>query len=101
MHELCQSGFNEASYLFVKKLKSDKIFNDVTLVSKEGKTCIAHKVVLASFSEKFKKIFTVTSPSPNSIVFLSNISKEELDLLLDFIYLGECQVSQNRKADGN
>ena len=80
----------EASKTF-RGLFAEEDFRDVTLVSADSKLISAHKVVLSSISPFFRKIFKLHQ-SP--LIFLKGVNSLDLDLLLRFIYLGECQVAE-------
>ena len=68
-------------------------FSDVSLVSDDGDTFPAHKMVLASHSQKLDRILTQLQPGPLSL-FLAGVSSKELSSLLSFIYTGEVRVRQ-------
>ena len=80
----------EASKTF-RGLFAEEDFRDVTLVSADSKLISAHKVVLSSISPFFRKIFKLHQ-SP--LIFLKGVNSLDLNLLLRFIYLGECQVAE-------
>lgn len=66
---------------------------DVTLAV-EGKYLKAHKMVLSVCSPYFKELFKV-NPCQHPIVFLKDVSYVAISDLLQFMYQGEVQVSQD------
>ena len=79
----------------VRKLYKNKNYSDVTLVSDEHQTTEAHKSILSACSPVMKSLL-LDNPHPHPIVYLRGIESQELDSLIQFIYLGEVQVSQSR-----
>ena len=75
------------------KLRKDDDFYDVTLVSDDDQFNRGHKLVLASSSDFFKKIFKVTKQA-ESIVYLTGINQKNLNFIMEYIYLGEVQIYQ-------
>nr|CAI5858119.1 unnamed protein product [Callosobruchus analis] len=65
---------------------------DVTLAV-QGKCLKAHKMVLSVCSPYFKELFK-SNPCQHPIVFMKDVSYEALSDLLQFMYQGEVQVSQ-------
>ncbi|CAG9764340.1 unnamed protein product [Ceutorhynchus assimilis] len=66
---------------------------DVTLAV-EGKFFKAHQMVLSVCSPYFKELFK-TNPCQHPIVFLKDVSYVAISDLLQFMYQGEVQVSQD------
>lgn len=65
---------------------------DVTLAV-EGKCLKAHKMVLSVCSPYFRNLFR-TNPCKHPIVFMKDVTYSALSDLLQFMYQGEVQVSQ-------
>ena len=76
------------------KLRKDEDFYDVTLVSEDDQFIRGHKLVLASSSDFFKKIFKVTKQT-ESIIYLTGINQKNLGFIMDYIYLGEVKIFQD------
>ena len=70
---------------------SKQQFSDVTLVSDDHRAFYAHKYVLSTFSPYFKDIL-LNNPHPHPLIYLRGIHSEDLDSLLQFIYLGKASV---------
>ena len=75
------------------KLKTEKDFCDVTLVSDDEVHISSHKVVLLASSEFFKNILR-KSPHTNPLIYLSGVKSKELNFVMDYIYDGEVQIYQ-------
>ena len=69
-------------------------FTDVTLISDDQQQYRVHKFILSACSTVFEKILT-NSPS-NSSIYLRGIHHEELESILQFIYLGEATFFHER-----
>jgi hypothetical protein len=65
-------------------------FSDVTLACEDNKQIRAHKVVISSGSQFFNNVL-LQNPHPNPLIYLK-ISYAALQAILQFIYLGQCQV---------
>lgn len=68
-------------------------YTDVTLAC-EGKFYPVHKLVLSTCSEYFSEIFERT-PCKNPVIVLKDILCQDLEFLLDYMYIGEVNVRQN------
>uniref|UniRef100_T1JEK0 BTB domain-containing protein n=1 Tax=Strigamia maritima TaxID=126957 RepID=T1JEK0_STRMM len=77
-----------------ENLLQSQILVDVTLAC-DGLTLRAHKMVLSACSPYFQTIFT-ENPCKHPIVILKDVSANELQALLDFMYKGEVNVSQEK-----
>ena len=74
-------------------MKTDDTFTDVTLVSEDGRKVRAHKVVLGASSPIMRDMMT---REDTSIVDLKGIALEEINSILQFIYLGEATLQPER-----
>jgi len=77
----------------LKVLVDDEDFVDVTLHS-EGQTLKAHKVYLSACSAYFKTVLKGTNLWQHPILFLTNVPFGDLQKILEFVYRGEVQVTQ-------
>ena len=75
-------------------LYSDQEFTDVTLVCDEDKQVKAHKVILSSSSKLFRRIL-LRNPHQHPLIYLKGVDYENLQLILQFIYLGQLEVAQD------
>ncbi|XP_053965398.1 longitudinals lacking protein-like isoform X1 [Anastrepha ludens] len=81
-------------HVFVFKLKSHWHALEVTLAC-EGQTCKAHKMVLSACSPYFKALLE-ENPSKHPIIILKDVSYIHLQAILEFMYAGEVNVSQEQ-----
>ena len=75
------------------RLRNQSSLFDVTLVSNDHKQIQAHKLVLSACSEFFSEIFK-RNTHHNPLLYLGNVGGDDLNLVLDYIYQGEVQISQ-------
>ena len=75
------------------KLRGDKEVTDVTLVCEDGQQMEAHKVILASSSPFFEKIFQ-KSKHPHPLIYLKGFWSKDFASILDFLYFGEANIFQ-------
>ena len=76
------------------KLRKDEDFYDVTLVSDDDQFIRGHKLVLASSSEFFKKIFKFTKQA-ESIIYLTGINQKNLSFIMDYIWCNQVVPNHN------
>merc|ERR1711955_161964 len=69
-------------------------FTDVTLISDDQHQYRVHKFILSACSTVFSKI--LTSNPLNSSIYLRGIHHEELESVIQFIYLGEASFYRER-----
>ena len=75
-------------------LRENTAFADVTLVCEGGQQIEAHKFVLASSSPFFKQLFSQNKHS-HPLVFMRGVKSDDLDAIVDFLYLGEANIYEN------
>ena len=76
---------------------NDKHFADVTLATKDDRQITAHKVILSSCSPFFKNIF-INNSSQNLTLYLKDVKHSDLEKLVEFLYLGECDILEEDLA---
>ena len=76
----------------VESFRESHEFCDVSIVSDDGSSFPAHKVILASHSEKLRRLLTVQSGQ--FCLYLAGVASQEISDLLTFIYSGEARVRQ-------
>ena len=91
MKTFFNSSYNDYIHELLKSLFSRKHDVDVTIVTEDNQKIAAHKVILNACSPIFKNMFEKAST-----IFLSEISCEELNHLLQFMYLGEVSVEEDK-----
>ena len=75
-------------------LWNEKIFTDVTLATSDGHQIKAHKFLLSSCSEFFLDILR-ENPHQNLLLYLKGIKYAELEMILKFIYTGQCELPED------
>ena len=75
-------------------MKLDQL-TDVTLVCDDKKQLKAHKVVLSACSSVFKSIIN-DLPETSSVIYLRGIQHQEMESILEFMYLGVATFYQER-----
>ncbi|XP_050302940.1 protein tramtrack, beta isoform-like isoform X2 [Anthonomus grandis grandis] len=73
-------------------LRSDEDFTDVTIAC-DGQKLLAHKVVLSACSPYFKELFKA-NPCSHPIIFMRDVEARHIISLMEFMYVGEVNVSQ-------
>ena len=76
-------------------LRAEEDFFDVTLVSDDQRQVSAHKLVLSACSSFFKNIFKKNSHA-HPLLYLSGVSFDNLEFILDYIYRGEVLIFQEQ-----
>merc|ERR1712126_574246 len=71
---------------------------DVTLVCDDKKQFKAHKIVLSACSSVFKDIIQ-DLPQSSSVIYLRGIQSQEMESILEFIYLGVATFYQERMTE--
>ena len=78
-------------------MKSNEL-TDVTLVCDDKKQFKAHKIVLSACSSVFKSIIN-DLPQNSSVIYLRGIQHQEMESILQFMYLGEATFYQDRMSE--
>ncbi|XP_063907076.1 protein tramtrack, beta isoform-like isoform X15 [Zophobas morio] len=90
---LCWDNFHKNMSSGMNSLLENEDLVDVTLAV-EGKYLKAHKMVLSVCSPYFRELFKM-NPCKHPIVFMKDVSYIAMSDLLQFMYQGEVQVSQD------
>ena len=90
----CYDEFEPNCQNMFKQLWKEKDFTNVTLAASDDVSFNVHKVILSASSSLFRRIFQ-NNPHQNPLIYFHNIKSENLELLLQFIYLGQCKVNQD------
>ena len=81
-------------------LRRQDLLCDVTLVTKDGKEFKAHRDVLSAASPFFRKLFqSDMRENQEGIVRLEEISGAVMEDVLEFIYTGSVEVTQENSKD--
>jgi len=81
------------STLTLRNIWDEEEFLDVTLVCDDDQIA-AHKVILSAASPFFRNILK-RNPHSHPLLYIKGAAKKNMRVLLDFIYSGEAQVSQD------
>jgi len=85
--EILESSFKHAF--------TDEKYADVTLVSDEQSIFHAHKAVLSTCSPLMKEIL-ISNPHPHPWIYLRGVQHQDLQTVLQFMYLGSSMHCKNR-----
>ena len=88
------NDFQENTTSAFSNLRDDQQFTDVTLVSEDGQSMEAHKIILAASSPFFKNILKLNKHT-NPLIYLKGFKAKELHSLIDFIYHGVANIYQD------
>ena len=75
-------------------MKSEQL-TDVTLVCDDRRKFKAHKIVLSACSPVFKDIIH-DLPLNDSVIYLRGVQHQEIESIIEFMYLGEATFQQER-----
>ncbi|KAF2368647.1 BTB/POZ domain [Trinorchestia longiramus] len=96
MEELLSLKWNNhrSTFLHILAVLRDKqLYTDATLAC-DGKLYSVHKLVLSTCSDYFSSMLDRTS-CKNPVIVLKDIKSDDLEALLDYMYLGEVNVRQS------
>ena len=90
------NDFSSNVHKSFQNLRKEEDFFDITLVGDDCKHVTAHKLVLASSSEFFKKVFLNNKKyyQSHALICLEGLNQSDLNNVLDYIYYGEIQIYQ-------
>ena len=90
-------NYQESLKSMFSVMREDGDFADVTLVC-EDESIKAHQVVLSASSLFFRNLLKTLS-HPHPIVYMRGVKADHLSALLDFIYLGNTEITQDLVSD--
>ena len=93
--DLKWSTFTDHLREMLHNMRSSNELTDVTLVSDDKELFKAHKIILSASSPVFKSIINDSLLS-NQIIYLRGIQSQEIESILQFIYLGQATLYQDR-----
>ena len=96
MAAVCQGNFEEAAVKTLRKMRLDTTSCDVMLQGKSGDVIQAHRSILRARSIFFEQKIVGVEENHPIIYSFESAEEDDLKLLVDFIYLGECKVSEER-----
>ena len=80
----------------MQEMMTSDDFTDVTLVSDDKQSLRAHRNVLSACSPVFKSIFQIEAKNNHPVLYLRGIKYEEMESIIQFIYLGEAHFNEER-----
>ena len=87
----------------LKNLRDNKLLLDVTLISDDRVQFQAHRIILAASSSFFSGIFEDQHQSNQNIshpwLFLKGVKSSYLESLLQYLYEGEVNITQEELSD--
>ena len=90
--------FSDHLQLMSRELfKADK-YSDVTIVCDDQIQFKAHKIILSACSPVFKNIID-NNPSKHPLIYLRGIQSQEMESILQFMYLGEGKFYYERMGE--
>ena len=92
-YDLSWQSFSEHLFEMLHHMMISNELTDVTLVSEDKQHFKAHKVVLSASSQVFKSI---VNDLVNPLIYLRGVQSTEVESILQFIYLGEATLYQDR-----
>ena len=95
---LTWDGFEERAPFVMRQLREDNEFTDVSLGMDDGQKIRAHRVILSSCSPFFKNMLSKHAEK-NPLIYLVGIPSSVVQSIVDFIYIGKCNVLENNLED--
>ena len=95
--ELGWKEFSSHTKELLNNLYNDQSLADVTIVSDDQVKFKAHKFVLQACSKALKNL--LKNEDKGFIIYLRGIQHQELKPLLNFMYLGEAKIDQERLTE--
>ena len=86
-------------YRMVEGLKVGTGLSDVTVSCDGGYKAHLHKLILASASVYFYKIFEEVAESKHPVIILSGINSDILELLISYMYCGFIDVPNDKLSE--
>ena len=100
MYSLTWQTFADHMQRMMEHLMTSDDFTDVTLISDDKKSMKTHRNILSACSPVFKKILQMeTQSNHHPVIYLRGIQYTELEAMLQFIYLGETRVHEERLSE--
>ena len=75
------------------KMMTTSEFSDVTLICNDRKQIKSHKNILSACSPLFKEMLQIDKGA-SSLIYLKGINSSEMELIIQFVYLGEASFPQ-------
>ena len=95
-YNLTWDNYSDHMRKLMKKMMVSGAFSDVTIVSDDQKLIMAHRNILSASSEVLKNILMMEGQNNSPVIYLRGIQFTDIQSILEFIYLGEAMVSEER-----
>merc|ERR1712129_55199 len=95
--ELAWADYQATTTSTFQHLWREKHFTDVTLACEDGQQVEAHRAILAACSNFFQNIL-LKQPHANPLNVPRGVEHEDLMLIVQYMYLGECKVGLDNLA---
>lgn len=95
-YKLSWNSYTDHLQLLLQDMFKDESSKDVTLVCSDQIKLKAHKNVLKCCSDIFKQMLNVDGKEKHLMIFLKGVSSQELNPLLNFMYLGHASFDESR-----
>ena len=79
---------------FFQYIRGENYLRNVTLVSDDGKTVEAHKLVLCASSKFLNELLSDTGANDNAWIYLSGVEHYVLKDMVEFMYTGEIMTPE-------
>ena len=86
-------NYKFATKSIFSSLYKDESLADVTLVCEDNKKILAHKFILQACSHFFHDIL-VGNPNPRPLIHLQGVQLKHMELIKQFMYLGQAKVGK-------
>ena len=80
----------------LNEMRTSNYFTDVTIICSDQIEVNAHRNIVSAFSPTFRRILLLDKCMNNPVIYLRGIQSEDIKPILQFIYLGETTIQQNR-----
>merc|ERR1712155_222347 len=99
MHTLTWKRYSDHLREMVNEMMTSSEFADVTLVTDDKQLIRAHRNILSACSPVFKSILQIDSKNANPVLYLRGIQYSEMESIMQFIYLGEARLYEERMSE--
>ena len=94
-YDLNWSNFSDHLREMMHGMMKSNHLTDVTLVCDDKKPLAAHKLVLSACSPVFTRLINYL-PQTRAVIYLKGIKHQEMQAVLEFMYLGATKIHQER-----
>ena len=101
MQKVTMNWHNYSDHLreTLREMMTSTEFADVTLVTDDKQQIRAHRNILSACSPVFKNILQLNCNNTNPVIYLRGIQHSEMRSIMQFIYLGEARLNEERMTE--